>query len=187
MSSERLFNLLMMRGRPTLLALLVIFFIPSFGCRPLMNLPLAPEATPVRDGSSPDEGPLTQTELLERVSVPSPVSRKDVSFVHRQIEVPIRQVSTRPKSIATVPTDKTSAAATVGELPDAHALTVTGFQRVETMNPLEKSGPSIDVSEFIIFLVVGIVFLLVQISMRRPAKSSPDTALAKLLHTRPWR
>jgi hypothetical protein len=150
-----------------------------------MSLPLAPEAAPVRDGSSPDEGPLTQTELPERVSVPSPVSRKDVSIVHRQIEVPIRQVSTRSKSIATVPTDKISAA--VGGLPDIHLLTVTGFQRVETMNPSEKSGLSIDMSEFIIFLVVGIVFLLVQISMRRPAKSSPDTGLAKLLHTRPWR
>ena len=152
-----------------------------------MNLPVTPEAAPVGDGSSPDEGPLMQTELPERVSVPSPVSRKDVSFVHRQIEGPSRQVSPRPKSIATVPTDKISAAAAVGELPDIHALTVTGSQRAETMNRSEKSGASIDMSEVIIFLVVGVVFLLVHISMRRPAKSSPDTALAKLLHTRPWR
>ena len=187
MSSERLLNLLMMRGRPALLPLLVIFFIPGFGCSSLMNLPVTPEAAPVGDGSSPDEGPLMQTQLPERVSVPSPVSRKDVSFVHRQIEGPSRQVSTRQKSIATRPTDEISAAAVVGELPDAHALTVTGSQRAETMNRSEKSGASIDMSEVIIFLVVGVVFLLVHISMRRPAKSSPDTALAKLLHTRPWR
>ena len=188
MRSERLLNLLVMRGRPILLALFVIFFIPSFGCRPLMALPPTPEATPVLDGSSPDEGPLMQTELPEPVSVPSPVSSKDVGFVPRQIESsPVRQISIGQEGTAAAPADRKSAAVVLGELPDAHALTVSAPQRVETLNASEKDGASIDMSEVIIFLVVGAVFLLVYITMRRPAKLSPDTSLAKLLHTRPWR
>jgi hypothetical protein len=193
MSSERLLNLLAKRGRPTLIALFVIFFIPSFGCRPLMDLPLTPEATPVLDGSPPDEGPLMQTELPKPVFLPSPVSRQDVSFVPRQIESrgqessPVRQVSKGPKGNATAHTDGIGAAAVLGEPRDAHALTVADSQRVETLNASEKDGASIDMSEVIIFLVVGAVFLLVYITMRRPAKPSPETSLAKLLHTRPWR
>jgi hypothetical protein len=187
MRSERLLNLLAMRGRPILLALFVIFFIP-FGCRPLMDLPLTPAATPVLDGSSPDEGPLMQTELPEPVSVLSPVSSKDIGFVPKQTEIsPVRQVSIGQAGTATVPDDRKSAAVVLGVLPDAHAFTVSAPQRVEMLNASEKDGASIDMSEVIIFLVVGAVFLLVYITMRRPAKLSPDTSLAKLLHTRPWR
>jgi hypothetical protein len=191
MRSARLLNLLAMRGRLTLLSLFVIFFIPSFGCMPLMDLPLTREVTSTPKGSPPDEGPLMQTELLERVSAPSPVRRKEIAFIHKQTaSAPARQVSQVSKGrerVATAHTDGTSVATILRELPDAHALLVPVSPRMETLNASEKDGTSIDLSEVMIFLVVGAVFLLVHISRRRPASSSPDTALAKLLHTRPWR
>jgi hypothetical protein len=190
MSFERLLNFLVMRGRPTLLALLVIFFIPSFGCSPLLDLGLTREATSVPDSSSPDEGPLMYTELAKRVSVPSPVRRKDVGFVPRQIESsPIRQVSQVSIGGETSPIVHTgeTIAGELLEPQDTHPPTVTDSHRTETLNALEKDGASIDMSEVIIFLLVGTVFLLVHISRSRPAEPLPDAPLAKLLHTRPWR
>jgi hypothetical protein len=185
MRCERLLNQAM-QNRLTLLALFIILSISIFGCRPLMDLPLTPEANPVN--SSPDEGPLMQTELPGRTSMASPVRKKGVTFVPNRIESnPVLQVSIEPEGIAPVPADRISAAAVLGELPDAHALTLADIQRVAPLNVLEKDGASIDISEVIIFLVVGVVFLLVHLSMRRPARPSPDPALAKLLHTRPWR
>jgi len=172
--------------RPTWLALSVICFVPSFGCI-VMDLPLKPESTPVSNDSAPDEGPLMHTELPERVSIPSPASLKDASVVHRRLRSsPIRQVSAGQAGTAPLHKEAIGAREVSGK-EVALGPAMSPSQRMEKLNSPDRDNPSLVVSEVILFLVVGTVFVLVHVSRKRPLKPVPHDRLAKLLHNRPWR
>jgi len=64
--------------------------------------------------------------------------------------------------------------------------TISFPQRVEKLTP-DRDNPYLVVSEILLVFVLGTSFVLIQVSRRRASKPSPDTRLAKLLHTRPWR
>ena len=171
------------------LALTGIFFIAGTGCMQLVDLPRVPalsagaEVPPEEAGNKKyriDPRPLT------RKAPPNPVKRPQNS--QQRVELSRSQSLPLTTDREAVAKEDLQSGVAVSMDGEAHARSesMPAVMAQMTGKALEK-GSSIFLSEAVIFLLVGAVFLLVHLSMRRRLKPDPNTRLAKLLHTRPWR
>ncbi|HEY3197001.1 MAG TPA: hypothetical protein VGJ57_03215 [Nitrospirales bacterium] len=178
-------------GHTALMALLVLFFVA--GCSHIIDLPLTGQISqddeiPLREQQEAITTTTEGKQLFEPIADTRPVPRKEFHIVQRKIDSsPLRPASVGGQAIGPAPDDAINTEPLSGMLQDTLALAVSDFQRAEKLNSSDRDNPSLAVSEIILFLLVGTVFVLVHISRGRPIKSSPDPRLSKFLHTRPWR
>jgi hypothetical protein len=166
-----------------------IFLIVGTGCMQLFDLPRTPDVSAVTEVTAGEEAGNKKYQIdaapVPRKARPNPVRRS----YDRQERVELF----RPQPLTTgregVMKEDLQAGASVSMGGEAHARTksMPPIMAQVTGKSIEKEGTSLFLSEAVIFLVVGAVFLLVHLSMRRRLKAPSNTRLAKLLHTRPWR
>jgi hypothetical protein len=169
-------------------ALTLVFFIAGTGCIQLIDPPRIPEVSAVAEVPSAGDEAVSKNYQMD----PLPAARKAGSRPVRRIREQALELP-RPQPLTTgredVAKEDLQTGVSLSMAGKAHAQTesIPPVMAQMTGKSSEKEGASIFLSEAVIFLVVGAIFLLVHLSMRRRLKPVSNTRLAKLLHTRPWR
>ena len=179
-----------MQAQTAGLTLIVLFFIADVGCTPLIDLPLSTELSQVPDVQSNEEPQATKAlgeqQLSKSIPENQPLRSRNLRAGQRRQETDQRSASLGPQVKPTAHDETISVQPLSLNRQDAAGPIFSETNRLEKLNSSDRDNLSVAVSEVLLFLVVGTVFVLVHVSRRRPP-ASPDTPLAKLLHTRPWR
>ena len=175
-------------GQTALLALILLFVSVS-GCRQFIDLPLTTEASKVPDVTLHEELQATQAPTPQHLPEPAPQAQpvlgKNVRVVERQRDSgQVRSMSAGRPEMPTAD-DHEIETQPLSVKQDASGPTGSDSKRAEKLTS-DGDSPLLVVTEIVLFLVVGTVFVLVHVSRKR-SRPFPDKRLGQLLHNRPWR